>query len=59
MIIREYHHKEGREYVKIKCDLCPTLAPPAEEIMKAHGLINMGWYCKGGTHICPDHEHPK
>jgi hypothetical protein len=44
--------------IEIDCDICGVKAPPAEAIMKAHGLMNLGWYCSGGTHICPAHPHP-
>lgn len=47
------------EYVGLACDTCDKDAPPAKEIMEAHGLVRLGWYCSGGTHICPDCEHPK
>lgn len=50
---------EKGEYVGVACDACKTLAPPAKEIMEGHGLVNMGWYCKGGTHLCPNCERPK
>jgi hypothetical protein len=43
---------EGR-YRNIVCDRCDAEAPPASEIIAAHGLVNMGWRCGGGTHICP------
>jgi hypothetical protein len=46
------------EYVGIQCDRCNIMAPPAREILDGHGLVNMGWYCSGGTHICPAHDHP-
>lgn len=54
MIIRN----ERNEYVGIRCDTgkCKTMAPPASEILKGHGLINMGWHCSGGIHYCPDHN---
>jgi len=40
--------------VRITCDKCGKPAPPAAEIMAAHGLNRMGWRCMGGTHYCPD-----
>jgi len=48
---------ETGEYVGIQCDQaeCPTMAPPADQVMKGHGLNNMGWHCWGGSHFCPDH----
>jgi hypothetical protein len=44
-----------REYLGLKCDKCPTMAPPAREILAGHGLNNMGWKCAGGSHLCPEH----
>lgn len=46
-----------RAYVGIQCDEpgCTTKAPPSEEILKGHGLNNMGWRCVGGNHLCPEH----
>jgi len=52
MIIRD---EITSEYVGIKCNACEIVAPPAETIQEGHGLMNMGWYCSGGTHLCPDH----
>ena len=54
MIIKD---KITGSYQGIKCDAsgCTTKAPPSEEILKGHGLNNMGWRCVGGTHFCPDH----
>lgn len=43
------------EFAGIGCNTCNAAAPPAEEISRGHGLINMGWYCSGGTHLCPEH----
>lgn len=58
MVVRD--PKTG-EYAGIQCshEGCPTMAPPAEEILRGHGLVNMGWLCSGGTHYCPEHapEH--
>lgn len=45
-------------YVGLACDTCDTLAPGTAEILAGHGLTNMGWYCSGGTHICPSCPHP-
>ncbi len=56
MVVRDVVTKE---YVGIKCDRCETLAPPAAEVLKGHGLVNMGWQCTGGTHLCPDHVTAK
>ena len=52
MIVRD---EITSEYVGIKCNACEIVAPPAETIMEGHGLISMGWYCSGGTHLCPGH----
>jgi hypothetical protein len=46
--------EQTKEYIGIACNLCKADAPPAKEIMAAHGLNRMGWYCSGGTHLCPD-----
>jgi len=43
----------------ILCDICGIEAPPAKEILAAHGLIRLGWYCSGGRHRCPQCEHPE
>lgn len=43
---------------RIKCDKCEVMSPPAEALLKGHGLNNMGWHCSGGTHLCPAHPHP-
>lgn len=45
--------------VAIYCNNCGREAPPQIEIMKAGGLIAMGWYCAGGVHLCPAEEHPE
>lgn len=54
MIVRD---EVTGEYLNIKCDVesCQTVSPPAEELIKHHGLVNMGWYCSGGRHLCPEH----
>ena len=46
------------DYIGLACDTCGEMAPSSKEIMAAHGLINLGWYCSGGVHICPKHEQP-
>lgn len=46
------------EYLGLKCDTCEKPSPTTQEIMAAHGLSRMGWYCSGGTHICTDCPHP-
>lgn len=54
MIVRD---PKTDEYLGIKCDSpgCEIMSPPAEQILKGHGLNNMGWQCSGGVHICPAH----
>lgn len=54
MIVRDLQTKA---YHGIKCDVdgCEIVAPPAAEVLKGHGLNNMGWHCKGGAHYCPTH----
>lgn len=47
------------DYIGIQCDACETMAPDVKAIQEGHGLNNMGWYCSGGTHFCPDHAPPK
>lgn len=42
-----------RLFIGIGCDGCTVKAPAQREIMKGHGLNNMGWRCYGGTHFCP------
>lgn len=48
--------------VYVQCDTCGIDAPPAAEIMAAHGLNRLGWTCSGGTHFCPQcsktHDNP-
>lgn len=53
MVVRE----ANGEYLGIRCDVegCGVMSPPAEDILKGMGLVNMGWECRGGTHICPSH----
>lgn len=46
-------------YIGLACDTCDTLAPSTQEILAGHGLTAMGWYCSGGTHICPCCPHPE
>ncbi len=52
MILRD---KATGDYAGIICEFCETEAPPASEILKGFGLNNMGWYCSGGKHYCPEH----
>lgn len=49
------------EYLGIQCSEpgCLIAAPPPAEIMAGHGLNNMGWWCFGGTHYCPEHSEGK
>lgn len=42
------------QFVGIRCEECDRAAPPAREILNGHGLVNMGWECHGGKHICPE-----
>lgn len=58
MIVRD---EVTGEYRGIRCghDECDVMAPPAAEILAGHGLVNMGWECHGGTHICPAHARPR
>lgn len=44
---------DGVTHIDFRCDGCGTPAPPPEAIREAHGLIRMGWDCRGGTHYCP------
>lgn len=52
---------EPRQYLHIRCDEpdCTTISPPAKEVLKGHGLVNMGWHCSGGKHFCPAHATAK
>lgn len=45
--------------VELTCDTCGAHAPPAPEIIAAHGLNRMGWYCSGGVHVCPNCVTPE
>jgi len=46
--------------VGIRCDLCDVMAPPAAEILRAHGLRRLGWHTDNrGAHVCPAHPHPE
>lgn len=53
MIVRD---ERTNEFVGIACDVCKEPAPSAVEIQRGHGLVNMGWKCSGGAHICPRHQ---
>lgn len=48
MIIRD----ESKNWIGIACDNCEVRAPSAVEILEAHGLMNRGWHCSGGVHLC-------
>lgn len=50
------HRDETGGFVGIRCDKCGTDAPPVTEIKEAFGLINLGWECSGGIHLCPAHK---
>lgn len=52
------YNPDTRILIGVACDApdCEIVAPEQSIIMKHHGLINLGWYCKGGTHLCPDHK---
>jgi hypothetical protein len=49
----------GTARIEVRCDTCGTEAPPAAEILAAHGLVRLGWWCSGGRHICERCEHPR
>ncbi len=42
----------GARRVEVRCDICRCEAPSAAEILAAHGLVQLGWACSGGTHVC-------
>lgn len=44
---------ENGQNPKIHCDACDKPAPSGDEVLKGFGLINMGWACSGGSHLCP------
>lgn len=50
---------QAGEYLGLQCDTCAKPSPSTAEIMEAHGLNRMGWYCSGGTHICGDCPQPE
>lgn len=54
MIVR---NESTRAFEGIRCDKCGKNAPPTEEIRKGFGLMNMGWQCSGGKHVCGDCPH--
>lgn len=37
---------------------CPVEAPLVTRGAPAapDGLVGLGWYCKGGKHLCPEHN---
>lgn len=41
------------EFVRIRCDTCDNPAPSTTAPFLNHGLIGLGWDCKGGRHVCP------
>lgn len=55
MIVRN----DKGEPLYLACDMtgCDTRAPERDVVLRGGGLINMGWWCKGGRHMCPAH-HP-
>lgn len=44
------------QFVRIRCDVCNKPAPPSDAPFLNHGLIGIGWDCKGGKHVCSDHK---
>lgn len=50
MILRNEH---TQAFEGIACDQCEAHAPSVREIQQKHGLVNMGWSCSGGKHVCP------
>lgn len=56
-------NKEG-DYQVAKCEAkgCDVKAPAPGEYERDNpgerfpGWINLGWYCAGGTHYCPEHN---
>ena len=48
-----YVRDQAGEYQHIQCDGCDTISPPPAELLAGHGLVNMGWDCRGGAHYCP------
>ena len=49
------------KYSHIECDVkgCGEKSPPADVMLKNHGLAAMGWNIQPGFHKCPAHfyEH--
>lgn len=41
----------------IVCDHpgCSTVAPRDTKTLLHGGLRGLGWYCAGGSHLCPQH----
>lgn len=60
MTIKIHRPDSGPSSAEVLCDAqgCETTAPPAAELIKAGGLIGLGWHCSGGKHFCPAH-HPE
>lgn len=46
------------QFVAIRCDKCGKNSPPTSELIINKGLIGMGWFCRGGSHVCPDCREP-
>lgn len=46
------------EFVRIRCDRCSEPSPPTADLCINHGLVGMGWDCKGGKHVCPTCREP-
>jgi len=46
-------YDENKRFKAVRCDGCGAPSPPTAEIFINHGLVNMGWDCKGGKHRCP------
>lgn len=46
------------QFVAIRCDKCGKNSPPTSELIINKGLIGMGWFCRGGSHVCPDCKEP-
>ncbi len=49
---------QSGEFVRIRCDKCEKPSPPTSDLIVNHGLIGMGWNCRGGSHVCPDCKEP-
>ena len=58
-MVRREEMDDGNALIVITCDKCGREAPPATEILAGHGLNNMGWRCRGGSHLCPEHAEQR